>query len=172
VPNEFAEYQNVEEGTSVRKLLVLVGAVIVSLALWAPAAAGQRAPVTIKTTGAIGSDGHQAGTFEATGAFTDTGAFFFREDVHKLFHFSANGADNFGIAHSIEFFTSPAGTFELLNTVKFTFTGDVANVTGNWTVSGGTGAYTRLRGNGKIVGTIGGNPEQFIFTFTGDVDLT
>ena len=58
----------------------------------------------------------------------------------------------------------------LRNSVKFTFAGNVANVAGNWTILSGTGAYARLRGQATIIGIIGGNPEQFLFTFSGQVN--
>jgi len=158
--------------TAMRMLVFLAIAALAALCLPGSVSATQRAPVTFETTGSIGADGHQSGSFTATGGMSDAGTFFFREDLHKYFHFGANGADTFGIAHSTEFFESPAGTFALLNTIKFTFSGEVVTVSGNWTVADGTGAYSRLRGNGTIIGTISGDPEVFAFTFSGNVDLT
>src|SRR4051794_29686939 len=154
-----------------RALFIGVTAILAALNSLTPGIAAPRPTETIHTVGQLDDQFHQSGSFEASGAFTDAGSFTFHEDTRTLFHFGANGADRFGIAHSVEFFESSAGKFQLENTVKFSFVGDVSTATGTWTVLRGSGAYARLRGQGTIAGTITGDPEVFDFYFTGKVDL-
>ena len=132
------------------------------------AATAPHTPVTIATVGAI-VDGSQSGTFTATGGITDTGTFQFHENVPRDFTFGGIGAPTFGIVRAVEFFTGEHGTFDLQTVIKFTIANGIATVTGTWTVLRGTAAYESLRGQGTIGGTIGGDPEQFLFTFQGSV---
>ena len=141
--------------------LKLMGAM--SLAHPAMATATESQPITLET---VKAKGPVAGTFDASGAFTDSGA------INNL---------SIHVAHTPTFvatlptilFTGNAGTFTIKAQIKETVTTDPAISTnaGTWVVTGGTGAYADLRGKGIVTGTTNDHVGLINRTYSGLVRL-
>jgi hypothetical protein len=148
------------------KRLIVGFALLATLATWINASswASPSEQVTLQTSKAPGPG--QPGTFEATGAFADSGAI-----DNLAFNFSAIGAPTFVISHLTILFTGAEGAFTLKTQITETLTSDpnVLTDSGTWTIIGGTGAYADLHGQGTIVGTLDENAGLINRTFTGNV---
>lgn len=64
-------------------------------------------------------------------------------------------------------FVCPDGTFDILLRVKLSFAD--FSTAGTWSVHGGTGAYTKLHGTGKITGENQG--DSVLDTYTGKMHI-
>ena len=103
--------------------------------------------VTIETRKPFGP---RAGTFSAAGAIAESGAF-----VNSSFILGESGVPGVVTVHVTLRFFGAAGSFSLRADIDQSATGDpgvLADV-GTWQVLGGTGAYERLRGEGRVSGT-------------------
>lgn len=106
------------------------------------------------------------GTFEATGAFTDSGTF-----ANTRFAFGALGAPTLVSIHVTQVFHGTQGSFTLRADIKVTLTQDplVLVDSGTWAVIDGTGAYKTLRGRGTVTGTADEHSVVISRTYTGAV---
>ena len=141
--------------------LKLIGAM--SLAYPAMATATESQPITLET---VKAKGPVAGTFEANGAFTDSGA------INNLsIHFAHT--PTFVTTHPTILFTGNAGTFTIKAQIKETVTSDPAIATnaGTWVVIEGPGAYANLRGQGTVTGTTNDHVGLINRTYSGLVRL-
>jgi hypothetical protein len=107
-----------------------------------------------------------SGTFTATGAIQDAGAL-----TVPFPDFHASGAPTFNIVSAVHEFAGAHGTFTMRLQFKSTLGTDpgTREIAGTWVIQGGTGAYERLRGQGRVTGNIDENvvPFHFEFDFTG-----
>ena len=144
-------------GFAVTALVVLV----LPLPLAQAASASQRDGVTIETQKPFGPS---PGTFSASGAFSDSGTF-----ANTRIVFSAVGAPTFGVTHLTALFEGSLGTFTLSANIKETLTADpnVLADNGTWVIVDGTGAYTKLHGQGEVTGTADDNQGLINRTYAG-----
>jgi hypothetical protein len=122
-------------GVCLTPVLLLLGAA------GTPAAASTSAPVTIQDTVIIGPF---TGTWSASGGISDSGTLTeptnFRVGV---------GAGGVGQVHLVRVMTGSLGTITLVEDVSLTLEPDGSiQSTGQWAVTGGTGAYAQLHGQG------------------------
>ncbi|MBG6214769.1 hypothetical protein RCH23_002807 [Cryobacterium sp. CAN_C3] len=106
------------------------------------------------------------GTFEATGAFTDSGTF-----ANTRFALGALGAPTFVSIHVTEVFHGTQGNFTLRADIKETVTQDplVLVDSGTRAFIDGTGADKTLRGRGTVTGTADEHSDVISRTYTGTV---
>jgi hypothetical protein len=108
------------------------------------------------------------GTFEATGAFTDSGPF-----ANTRFVFGALGAPTFVSTHAVHVFQGTQGSITIRADIKETLTQDpmVLVDSGTWAIIDGTGIYETLRGRGTVTGTADEHSGIISRTYTGTVRL-
>src|SRR5215210_2080498 len=127
--------------------LLVIGIVVVFAAGVPVAAATEAQAVTITTEKAFGP---VPGTFDATGAFTDSGSF-----ANTSFVFGALGAPKFVSIHVVQVFQGTQGSITLRADIKESLTQDplVLVDSGTWAIIEGTGAYETAHGRGTVTGT-------------------
>lgn len=146
--------------------LAMPATLLVTLIAFSPtavpvAAATEAQAVTITTEKAFGP---VPGTFEATGAFTDSGTF-----ANTSFVFGALGAPKFVSIHVVQVFQGTQGSITLRADIKETLTQDplVLVDSGTWVVIHGTGAYETAHGRGTVIGTADEHSGVISRTYTG-----
>ena len=146
-----------------RRALIVVCLALLPLASASTAAASAPTPVTIQTQKPFGP---APGTFSATGAISDSGAF---ANVSRTI--SAIPAPTFVINHLVQRFEGALGSFTLRAEIKETLTADPLVLTGEgtWVVLDGTGAYATLRGRGTVTGTADDHTGVITRVYTGGV---
>jgi hypothetical protein len=137
-----------------RRVFIRLGILIVVLSLGfsaSPVMAAQpldvhiEAPTTIDTT--------DVDTFTATGPFVDAGGLCPSGDVSEVFvATSGPPGGTFRNLRIVKHFVcdNGSGTFDVKLNVRLDLT--TSYTTASWKVVEGTGAYTRLKGNGKLIG--------------------
>jgi hypothetical protein len=146
-----------------RLATTLVTLIAISLTGVPISAATEAQALTITTAKPFGP---VAGTFETTGAFTDSGTF-----TNTSFVFSALGAPEFVSVHVTQVFQGTQGTITIRANIKETLTQDplVLVDSGTWVIIDGTGAYEHLRGQGTVAGTADEHSGVISRTYTGPV---
>jgi hypothetical protein len=128
--------------------LLLITAVMASLALTSAAAASERQVLVISTTKPLGP---ALGNFATTGAFSDSGTLITEQRIVSAL------PSPFGVVtHLLLRFEGQYGTFTIRTEIIETVTSDpniFANE-GNWVIVDGTGAYATLYGTGEVEGTV------------------
>jgi hypothetical protein len=127
---------------------LLTGVALVGARAAAAEASGSQ-PVTLTLRGQIIGPASVAGSWEATGAISDSGAY------TETFHFSNHGT----IVDTSKVLVGSTGTIVLkahASVVQLSPT-RVGFVRGTWWVDFGTGAYARLRAGGRPAAT----PDSF-----------
>jgi hypothetical protein len=117
--------------------------------------------VTIRTRKPFGP---LAGTFAAAGAMTEAGSF-----VNSSLIMRGAGDPRVVTVHVTQRFDGAHGTFTLRADITQTATSvpGVLADEGTWALIGGTGAYERLSGSGRVTGTADGNRDVIRRTFAG-----
>jgi hypothetical protein len=146
---------------------LVLGLLVLGLLLWSlkvvPVASATPPQAVAITTSK--PTGPFPGTWSAVGVVSDAGTF------HTLkLDVSASGAPAFQITHVTYEFASPRGTFTLQAQITETLTADpdVLTDAGTWVISGETGAYATLHGQGQVVGTVDEHTHLVTRTYSGD----
>lgn len=106
------------------------------------------------------------GTFEATGAFTESGTF-----TNTSFVFAALGAPGLVSIHTVQVFEGTQGSITIRADIKETLTQDALVLvdSGTWAIIDGTGTYETLRGRGTVTGTADEHSGVISRTYMGTV---
>jgi hypothetical protein len=143
------------------RLVALVTAMMVSLALTGATTASERQVLVIGTTKPLGPF---PGTFSTSGAFSDSGSLFTEQRIVSAL------PSPFGVvSHLVLRFDGQSGTFTIRTEIAETVT-DNPNIfanKGTWVIIDGTGAYSTLRGTGEVTGTVNDLTNLITRVFTG-----
>ena len=123
-----------------KRMLRLGVLLVVACTAWLPSAeATPPTPVTITIDQHLTGPTTLAGTFTASGAISDSG------DYAEEFRLAPSGA-----IQGTKTLTSPLGSITLRSVGRLVFTGPTtAEIEGRWVILSGTGAYSRLHGQGS-----------------------
>jgi hypothetical protein len=138
-----------------RKIIVALWTTAAFFALAAAAAPASESPDAVSMT-IVETFNPTVGTFTASGGIfgagttgTSTGEWF------KFESFSSTSSDHFIVFKAANLVTTADGSFSIVFEASCRFTtfdpatGDATAVcSGNWQINGGSGAYTRLQGDG------------------------
>jgi hypothetical protein len=146
-----------------RGIVLMLTALVLTLTPAPIAQASVPQPVTIATTK---DPGPVPGTFTLAGAITDAGTL-----TTLNLHFSAVPAPDHLITHLTLRFDGASGSFTVKAQVRETPTSnpEVFANEGVWEIIGGTGAYAKLHGGGRLTGTVADVPNGVNRTFIGEV---
>lgn len=110
--------------------------------------------------------GPAPGVFSSTGAIPESGTF-----LNSSVIFEGASQSEIVTAHVTQRFDGARGTFTLRAAITETATDDphVLTEAGSWAITGGTGAYETLRGDGRITGTADDNADLITRTYSGTV---
>ena len=117
--------------------------------------------VTIETAKPFGP---VPGRFSARGALVDSGAF-----LNSSLIVEGPGDEGSVTVHVTQRFTGERGAFTLRASITQRATGDphVVDDDGTWAIIGGTGAYSSLRGGGRLSGTADDGRDVISRTYEG-----
>jgi hypothetical protein len=148
-----------------RRVLLILGTLVLALAVVPVARASVSGTVTIATTKPLGPF---PGTFAASGAISDTGV------LRTLnLNFSAIPAPDHVIDHLTLRFEGTRGTFTVKAQIRESVTDNplVLADTGVWEIIDGTGVYASLHGGGTVVGTVDDAQSLVTRIYSGQVHL-
>jgi hypothetical protein len=146
-----------------RKMLLLVALFSLFAISMTPVLAAEPASLVIE---ASKPGGPVIGDFASSGAFSDEGTIEIIEE-----HVVGLESQRLLVNHVTYEFEGADGTFTVASQNRLIFGATGSTVDAHWVVTGGTGAYEGLRGQGSLDGAFDFGTGLFTLLFTGQVQL-